>query len=74
MALDPWPGITCKALILPSADELDAQVAAWLRVLPADATPRTLASIPIFGYPSWLPGSDEASFYDDARYFRPLRR
>jgi hypothetical protein len=73
MALDPWPGITCKALILPSADDLDTQVAAWLRDLPADATPRLLGAIPVFGYPGWMAQGDTAAFYDDARYFRPLR-
>ena len=72
MALDPWPGITCKALILPSADDLDTQVAAWLRDLPADATPRLLGAIPVFGYPGWMAQGDTAAFYDDARYFRPL--
>lgn len=74
MALAPWPGITCKAVVLPSPQDADAQVAAWLRALPADATPAALASMPIFGYPGWLAGSHAASFYDDARYFRPLRR
>lgn len=74
MALAPWPGITCKAVLLPARHDADAQVAAWLRGLPPDATPAALTSIPVFGYPGWLPGSDTAAFYDDARYFRPLRR
>ena len=73
MALAPWAGITCKALVLSSADDLDGQVAAWLRDLPADATPRALAAIPVLGYPGWMPESATAAFYDDARYFRPLR-
>lgn len=73
MALAPWAGIACKALVLPSADDLDGQVAAWLRDLPEDATPRALAAIPVFGYPGWMPESAAAGFYDDARYFRPLR-
>jgi hypothetical protein len=74
MALSPWPGITCKALVTGSPEDLDAQAAGWLRALPADATPLALASIPVFGYPGWLPGSDSEAFYDDARYFRPLKR
>lgn len=74
MALAPWPGITCKAVVLSSREGVDAQVADWLRALPADATPRELATLPIFGYPGWLPESAQAIFYDDARYFRPLRR
>lgn len=74
MALAPWPGITCKAVVLSSSQDVDAQVASWLRALPAEATPRQLATLPIFGYPGWLPDSAQAAFYDDARYFRPLRR
>jgi hypothetical protein len=74
MALAPRPGITCKAFLSARADDLDAQVAEWLRALPPGATPRALASLPVFGYPGWLAGSDTEAFYDDARYFRPLRR
>lgn len=69
-ALDPWPGITCKALFVPSMADADARAAAWLAALPADATPRELAPLPIFGYPGWLAGSERAAFYDDARFFR----
>lgn len=72
-ALKPWPGITCKALILPSAADADAQTAAWLASLPDDATPQELAALPIYGYPGWFPGNDRAAFYDDRRYFRPFR-
>jgi DUF3025 family protein len=72
-ALKPWPGITCKALILPSAADADAQTAAWLAGLPDNATPRALASLPIYGYPGWFPGNERAQFYDDQRYFRPSR-
>ncbi len=72
-ALKPWPGITCKALILPSAADADAQTAAWLASLPDDATPQELASLPIYGYPGWFPGNDRALFYDDHRYFRPFK-
>jgi len=74
MALSPWPGITCKAVVLSAPESVDAQVAGWLRALPADATPNRLATLPIFGYPGWLPDSAQAAFYDDVRYFRPLRR
>jgi hypothetical protein len=73
-ALRPWPGITCKALFVDPACGLDAQAAAWLARLPADASPRLLAPLPVFGYPGWLPGSEAPAFYDDTRYFRPLSR
>lgn len=72
-ALEPWPGITCKALFVDPARDADAQAAAWLGALPAGASPRLLAPLPVFGYPGWLPASAEAGFYDEARYFRPLR-
>jgi hypothetical protein len=70
-ALEPWPGITCKALVL--AGDLDRGVADWLAAQPADASPRVLMPIPVFGYPGWSEGQD-AAFYDDPRYFRRLSR
>ena len=73
-ALDPRPGITCKALFVAPGRDLDAQASAWLDAMPADASPRDLDALPIFGYPGWFPGNDHAAFYDDTRYFRPLRK
>jgi hypothetical protein len=72
-ALEPRPGITCKALFIDPARDADAQATQWLGQLPTDATPRLLAPLPVFGYPGWLPEGERAAFYDDARYFRPLR-
>ncbi len=72
-ASQPWPGVTCKALPVAPGTDLDARAAALLAALPADATPRDLPVVPIYGYPGWLPGSERPEFYDDARYFRPLR-
>ena len=60
-ALAPWPGITCKVLFADPGRDPDAQAADWL------------APLPVFGYPGWLPDGDAAAFYDDARFFRPLR-
>ena len=73
-ALDPWPGITCKVLLVDQARDADTQAAHWLGQLPADASPRLLAPLPVFGYPGWLRESEHAGFYDERRYFRPLRR
>jgi len=72
-ALEPWPGITCKALFVSSWDA-DGQAAAWLAGLSRQATPQVLAPLPIFGYPGWFPGNDREAFYADERYFRPFRR
>ena len=84
-ALAPYAGITCKSLFIATPRErlgeplaelvawLDAQAAAWLAALPDDATPRQMAPLPVFGYPGWLPGSADAAFYKDRRWFRPGR-
>ncbi|MGQ0545415.1 MAG: DUF3025 domain-containing protein [Betaproteobacteria bacterium] len=72
-SLDPWPAITCKAIFIPAGGDADAHAAGWLRGLAADATPRSLAALPVFGYPGWLPANADAAFYDDARFFRPRR-
>jgi hypothetical protein len=72
-SLQPWPGITCKAIVLPEgedAGDLDSGTAQWLGDAPADASPKLLLPLPIFGYPGWSEGQD-AAFYDDRRYFRP---
>ena len=73
-AIEPWPGITCKAIFVDASAPPDAQAAQWLSRLTPQATPRELAPLPIFGYPGWLQGNDHAAFYDDTRYFRPFRR
>ncbi len=70
-ALEPRPGITCKAIVVPAAADPDAAALRWLeRRAPGDS-PRILSPLPIFGYPGWHPGGESAEFYDDARYFRP---
>jgi hypothetical protein len=68
-ALEPRPGITCKAIVLPEGD-LDAGAAQWLADAPRDSSPKALAPLPIFGYPGWQEGQD-AAFYENTRYFRP---
>ena len=72
-AMRPWPGITCKALVIPQGADPDAAASAFLENLPRDATPRMLPPLPVFGYPGWLSASERAGFYDDTRYFRPVR-
>ena len=68
-ALEPWPGITCKAIVVPAAADPDAAASAWLERLAPGATPRDLAPLPVFGYPGW--SVQNAAFYEDTRYFRP---
>ena len=63
-AMQPRPGITCKAVFAASGN-VDAQVAASLD---AYGSPQDMSPLPVFGYPGWL-AQDEA-FYRDVRYFR----
>lgn len=72
-ALRPWPGIACKAMFLEPGGDLDAAAAAWLGAHAAGGAPHLLAPLPVFGYPGWLPGNDQAGFYADQRYFRPFK-
>jgi hypothetical protein len=69
-ALEPRPDITCKVVFVGSRADPDVQAADWLASLPAAATPRDLAPLPVFGYPGWLPENAGAEFYDDTRVFR----
>ena len=82
----PWPGITCKALFVPIDEgslrlppgelitRLDRCAAQWLHAAGGECSPRSLAPLPVFGYPGWFPGNERESFYADTRYFRPFRR
>jgi Protein of unknown function (DUF3025) len=70
-ALEAWPGIACKALIVHPRVDLDEAVQTWLGGLRPAASPRDLGPLPVFGYPGWTAQTE--AFYEDARYFRPLR-
>ena len=72
-ALQPWPGIACKAILVPAADNPDAAAHAWLAALGADTNPRDVPPLPIFGYPGWLAENERPGFYDERRYFRERR-
>jgi len=69
-ALEPWPGITCKAIVAPAGADPDEQARTWLAQLEPGATPASLAPLPIFGLPGWFAGQSP-ELYDDTRYFRP---
>lgn len=71
---DPWPGITCKVMFAPHDADPDASAAEWLRLRAPGGSPKALASLPIFGYPDWHPGTACEVFYADERYFRPPHR
>lgn len=68
----PWPGITAHVWVVP--EEVDAPE--WLarrfdvdRLLPKADLP-----LPVSGVPGWWAANEDATFYDDASVFRPLRR
>ena len=69
-AAEPWPGITCKAIIVPAGADADSAAHAWLGQLQPGASPRELQPLPIFGYPGWHPEGDAPGFYDEQRFFR----
>ncbi|MDA0276874.1 MAG: DUF3025 domain-containing protein [Proteobacteria bacterium] len=74
MALRPRPGLTCKVIFIGREEAPDAAAERWLAAHDGKGTTRDLVSLPVFGYPGWLPGSDEPAFYNDERYFRPFRK
>jgi len=71
-ALAPRLGLTCKVVFADRESDPDAQAAQWLAA--RGASPRDLPPLPVLGYPGWFPGSGQADFYSDERYFRPLQR
>ena len=48
-ALEPWPGVACKAILVAASARPDAAARDWLAGLPADASPRLMPQLPIFG-------------------------
>jgi hypothetical protein len=70
-AMQPRPGITCKAMLVPAGGDADAAALGWLERLQPGASPKDLAPLPIFGFPGWHAQGESAEFYDDTRYFRP---
>jgi hypothetical protein len=74
MALKPWPGITCKVIFVDEVASPDERAEQWLIEKTGAGGTKDLASLPIFGYPGWLPDATHAAFYDDQRYFRPFRK
>jgi hypothetical protein len=84
-ALDPFIGMTGKAVLLKVADgfaqlPLDCQVAATDRLLATHLWDRTrmshgreLSPLPVLGVPGWWGANEQESFYEDTGYFRPGR-
>jgi len=84
-ALEPYKGVTAKALIVgaapglleaplaPQLAELDARAADYFSGTQALASTRNLSPLPILGIPGWEPANASEEYYDDPSQFRPRR-
>ena len=84
-ALEPYKGVTGKAVIVDAASglleapierqlpELDARAAEYFRGTEALASTRSLPPLPILGIPGWDPSNGSEEYYDDPSQFRPGR-
>ena len=84
-ALEPYKGVTAKALIVDAAPGLldapleqqlallDARAADYFSGPQALASTRTLSPLPILGIPGWEPANEREAYYDDRAQFRPGR-
>jgi len=84
-ALEPYRGVTAKALILEvepawlvtSSErrlaEIDAHAAEHFRGTGALASTRGLSPVPVLGVPGWDPANRREGYYDDRTHFRPGR-
>ena len=82
-ALAPYVGMTCQALLLESGElldqvrnnnlvELDQEVASsWLEGNISNT--RDLHPFPVLGVPGWYQANENATFYSNTHYFRPLK-
>lgn len=84
-SLEPYKGVTAKALILDVSPDflcmpleekiaqLDARVARYFEAPASLASTRTLAPLPVYGIPGWNPANESEGYYDDPEVFRPGR-
>lgn len=82
-ALQPYIGITGKALILPVAPtffalplprllaEFDAVLEQYLLDPAALGSTASLTPLPLLGVPGWWPDNESETFYENTAYFRP---
>ena len=82
-ALEPYKGVTAKALIVDVEESffaqpierqlarMDARAAAYFSDPRALVSTRTLPPLPVLGVPGWDPANARADYYDDATQFRP---
>ncbi len=85
-ALQPFAGMTGRAIVLPVArefleqplaaqlDGIDRELATYIGDPAHMRMTRELAPLPILGVPGWHPDNESDAYYDDVAYFRPGRR
>jgi hypothetical protein len=85
-ALEPYKGVTAKALIVDVEDSffagplerqlayVDARAAAYFADPQALVSTKILPPLPVLGVPGWDAANARAGYYDDAAQFRPLSR
>ncbi len=84
-ALEPYKGVTAKALIFdvapalfdaplaPQLSQLDARAADYFSGTQALTSTRNLSPLPILGIPGWEPANACEAYYDDRAQFRTGR-
>ena len=84
-AIEPYQGVTAKALIVEVAPELlgapaerqlaelDVGAARYFSRPGALASTRSLSPLPVLGIPGWEPANEREEYYDDVSQFRPRR-
>ena len=84
-ALQPYKGVTGKALVIEvrpelldaplplQISELDERAAAYFCGAQALASTRGLPPLPVLGVPGWEPANEHEAYYDDTAHFRPGR-
>ena len=84
-ALDPYVGVTAKAVLLlvddaflastPAAQirHVDHRIAAWLMDKNNLASSKNFSPLPWLGVPGWWKDNESSAFYDNTHYFRSGR-
>ena len=84
-ALDPYVGVTAKAILLLVDDaflasnhaaqmrHIDHRAAAWLMEENNLSSPKNFSPLPWLGVPGWWKENESPAFYNNAQYFRSGR-
>lgn len=73
LATAPRKAITAHVWVVPEGEEVQAWMAAALRIDIAGVAIEAPLPLPVLGVPGWWTANENEGFYDDAQVFRPLR-